>query len=129
MSEVDLSVFPGLRGAVVTTSRCALAPGGAGADSFSSYGDGYGAGYGAGGAEAAEAPPLRLELTVESTRVERSTFSPLLDSIAVPVERLVRLSCCSRATFAAATSIASLPVAPCPHPPEQTNADAPATHK
>ncbi|KAI8475409.1 MAG: hypothetical protein J3K34DRAFT_456314 [Monoraphidium minutum] len=68
VSEVDLFVFPGLRGTVVTTSRIDWAPAGV-------------AGVAAG--------PVTLDLSVESTRVERSNFSPLLDSIAVPVERLI----------------------------------------
>jgi hypothetical protein len=67
VSEVDLSVFPGLRGTVVTRSRLER-PATAG---------------GAGGA------PQVLELFVESTRVERSNFSPLLDQVSVPVEQLV----------------------------------------
>jgi hypothetical protein len=33
--------------------------------------------------------PLVLGLTVDSTRVERSNFSPFLDALAVPVEQLV----------------------------------------
>ena len=70
VSEVDLAVFPGLKGTVVTTSRVASRSGGDGA--------------------AAGAGPVVLELMVESTRVERSNFSPFLDGIALPVEQLVR---------------------------------------
>lgn len=68
VSEVDLTVFPGLKGTVVTTSRIASRSGG-----------------GEGGA----AGPIVLELMVDNTRVERSNFSPFLDGIAVPVEQLV----------------------------------------
>eukprot|EP00775_Hariotina_reticulata_P009410 gene9410-9574_t len=59
ISEVDMAVFPGLTGTVVTSSR-AIPEG-----------------------------SNTLQLTVESTRVTSSTFSPFLDGVAVPVEQLI----------------------------------------
>uniref|UniRef100_A0A7S0WSZ6 Plastid lipid-associated protein/fibrillin conserved domain-containing protein n=1 Tax=Chlamydomonas leiostraca TaxID=1034604 RepID=A0A7S0WSZ6_9CHLO len=61
VSEVDLEVFPGAKGCVVTTStvRCST-------------------------------PPTCLVLTVENTRVARSNLLPfLLDSVVVPVKDVV----------------------------------------
>eukprot|EP00878_Enallax_costatus_P042227 GHUV01049400.1.p1 GENE.GHUV01049400.1~~GHUV01049400.1.p1 ORF type:complete len:183 (-),score=29.10 GHUV01049400.1:44-532(-) len=59
ISEVQMTVFPGFTGTVVTSSRAAVQPGN------------------------------QLALTIESTRVTGSTFSPILDNVAVPVEQLV----------------------------------------
>lgn len=59
ISEVQMAVFPGFTGTVVTSSRIAVQPGN------------------------------QLALNIESTRVTGSTFSPFLDNIAVPVEQLI----------------------------------------
>lgn len=78
VSEVDLAVFPGLKGTVVTTSRLAVRQAEAAA---------YSSGGSSSGGSASKA--TKVELMVESTKVERSNFSPFLDGIAVPVEQLV----------------------------------------
>jgi hypothetical protein len=59
ISEVDMYVFPGFRGTVVTTSR------------------------------ASALPPSSLSLNIESTRVVNSNFSPFLDNVMVPVEQIL----------------------------------------
>lgn len=59
ISEVDMALWPGLNGTVVTS--CRVSP----------------------------SPPRRLELVVENTRVTGSSFSPFLDAVAVPVESLI----------------------------------------
>lgn len=59
ISEVDMTVFPGLTGTVVTSSRVQVLS------------------------------PTKLGLDVQSTRVSNSSFSPFLDGISVPVEQLM----------------------------------------
>ena len=59
ISEVDMYVFPGFKGTVVTTSR------------------------------ASALPPSALSLNIESTRVVNSNFSPFLDNVMVPVEQVL----------------------------------------
>lgn len=62
VSEVDLEVFPGAQGCLVTTSRVRTS-----------------------------VPPTQLQCTVESTRVARSNMLPwLIDPISVPVKVSVR---------------------------------------
>ncbi len=88
VSEVDLAVFPGLKGTVVTASRISKRWEGSSVSGSSGGGSsGSGGGGSSGGGSASS--PIFLDLTVESTRVEKSNFSPLLDSITVPVEQLV----------------------------------------
>ncbi|GFR40745.1 hypothetical protein Agub_g1355 [Astrephomene gubernaculifera] len=59
ISEVDLELFPALRGTVVTT--CSVV----------------------------QEPPCSLSLMVENTRVSNSNVLPFLDSLAVPVQKVV----------------------------------------
>lgn len=59
ISEVDMTVFPGFTGTVVTSSRLQVLS------------------------------PTRLALDVHSTRVANSSFSPFLDGVSVPVEQLM----------------------------------------
>ncbi|KAG2498073.1 hypothetical protein HYH03_003833 [Edaphochlamys debaryana] len=59
ISEVDLEVFPMLRGTVVTTSSVT------------------------------QEPPTTLSVTVQNTRVANSNLIPFLDNVSVPVQELV----------------------------------------
>ncbi|GIL51714.1 hypothetical protein Vafri_7650 [Volvox africanus] len=59
ISEVDLEVFPGIRGTVVTTSMVV------------------------------QEPPRSLAVTVQNTRVANSNLLPFVDSVTVPVQEIM----------------------------------------